>query len=344
MSIKKQPPALVKTKTGYAYNREYDYTTLSMIRLYAMGRSVSKNFNLLVVNRNEYGIQTIPCKESFNMKFTIYIPSDRNVYSNDGMLIQPLKKTRYDEDMLAEYNILCNKYEFNFIDFVDYFTKNNRWNCVSVSKTDPNDVDIMIKNVYSFGRITINDDVIINVDMETKFRFDRDLDMDTNRDYFNLLMSTISNKKNGVNGIMPASIFKLYSKLRWSNCDYRMPYITPSKTIKSLNVYDCIMDNVEVIIYTENQIKIYDSQWKPIEPVRGSNIKVFNTKYCKIFAFKFNVFCRMMIGKLRYRVVDSRTDENVHLFEVMYRYGVFRYRSRSGKNDCWRNMIILMGC
>lgn len=344
MSVKEQPIAFAKKRDGgYLFNREYNYTSFLMMKVYALGREFSEKFGLILVDFNDTSVRSVPMHLFKSVKFAIYVPTDRNVYLNDGTLVQPVEMDGSDIYMLEDSSDDYNKYEFDFNEFVKYYTQNTCWNYKSVSVNDPNDVDVYVKKVYKTGKLIIDNKVDITVDMNP-FRFTRDDDLVTNREYFRLLMSRISNKERGVNGIMPASMFFLYAKLRWESHQFKMPYISPSKNIKTLNVYDYLMDDIKVFVYTRPTVRIFDNMGEWCKTLSTGNISIFNDEYNRVYEFTFDEFCKLIYGKLKYKVIHSTTTEKLFLFEEMYKYAVFKFRSRSGKKDCWRNMFILMGC
>lgn len=339
---------LIPSGKGFLFDRNYDYTSYLLIKLFAWGSKIDSNFGFPIVNFEDHRFGSIPILRNMNIKFIVYYRDNVTVsFPSTGeeakVELEP-NDVRFIESYGAEDVSGMYKIVMDFKHQIEYFQAMNKWDILIRHynpATDDLDESHDFRHVFPYGRLIINDDIYIDVDMNP-FRYDWDSDHEDGLKRFRWFMDRVGCARDGVNGIMPSSLCMMYAEMRWSSGKFRLPYIAPCRDFRTLNFNSTIESKTYVMVYMRPEMDIYQND-KLIAP---SNIQIdrLDPRYSDVYALPFEHFRRLFNGKLKYKCIDRTTNHIYHFMEAIYPVMVFKFHARASAQGLLRNMFVLMGC
>lgn len=327
---------------GYMYDVSYNHTSYLLIKMYAMCNKINPDFRLPIVNFSDYAIGCIAIDEANDFKFVVYITPIMHAVCDPSIPMSTYKSGVEDRIFVGEDTTELVRVELGFIQLIKYFQTYGRWSFKTYS--DPGDCEGMenFEGVYKFGMLIINNHVHIRVDMNP-FRYNWDSDILAGEARLEKVMNTLSNKKCGVNGVMPQSLFRMYSEMRWRSKSFRMPYIPKCHQIRTLDMYEYRTDQMYVVTFMKPGMSLYDQRNELILPLDNDKYKIplFDKDYSEVYGIEFDVFTRLVYGRLKYKLYKD-DGKRIHYMENIYPIAMFKYYARASKNNLARTMFILM--
>ena len=340
MSKRKTASVLIYSHGSYLFDRAYDHTSYLLIRLYAWCSKINPEFNLPLVNFTDYKFGSVPILPEMDIKWVVYHnPEIRAWCPSDSFKCPDMELDSVDKRFLGSRDCSLVKNVLDFKEQVKYFQDHNEWDFAVERNVD--EVSYEFQGLLPSSQLIINDNIFIDVDLNV-FRYNADSNHEDGFKRLKWFMDRLNKKDGGVGGIMPMSLFRMYAHMRWQSGKFRMPYIAYCKQFRTLRMNSIVSDKTDVMLYMKPEYDVYD-MGGVIQPSQ-IEIDLLDPEYPVVYAIPFNVFRKLIYGKMKYKCENRETNSICHFMECVYPVGVFRFYGRNSKKKKQHYMFVLMGC
>ena len=303
-------------------------STYPLIELYALIKKVIPDFRFMYVTPSDQ-FRTLTMSDS--MKIIVYTPWNYKIMEPTGVYLNP---EDLDESDIMSLDEEFDKYDCKFVldfnkiihsiqnDMTSYYLAENIENMETCD----------FRNVIS-KRAFLCDRSHIVMDLKlTKNKSELEMD----EKLMTSLLGSLSNKDDGVAGYLPYTLLREYA---WTtthdNKKFKLPYISPSKSIRNLNVPKCGVG--DIMVFTKDNLIIFNNKQEKLHDVfeqRG----VFSKVYNRCYEIPYWDFMKLISTSFRYTVIDKMNGEMVDFKSVLYPIAIMVFKGRT--TDKLRNMYI----
>lgn len=303
-------------------------STYTLIQLYALMKKAVPDFRFIYINPSDQ-IRTLTLSDY--AKIIVYTPWNYKLMSPDGVYLESEDLSESDMASLSDgFDKYDCKYKLDLNKIVQSIQDNDTSYYVAENIENLKVCDF--RDIIS-KRAFLCDGSCVIMDLKlTKYKSEINID----RKLMTSLLGSLSKNDDGISGYLPYTLLREYT---WTtlheNKKFKLPYIAPSKSIRSLVVPKCGIG--DILIFTKSSFDIYDNKQKKLYDVfeqRGVFSKVYNMCY----EIPYWDFMKLMVTTFRYTVVDRTTGELVDFKSILYPIAVMTFKGRT--TDKLRNMYI----
>ena len=295
-------------------------STYPLIQLYALIKKIVPEFRFMYINPLDQ-LRTLTM--SANMQIIVYTAWNYRILEPTGRYIKSYELTEPDMFYLGKG---FNKYDCKFIlDFnkivhsIQYYNSSYyiAENIENLSTCDFR--NIISRNAFLCDRAHI----VMRLNL-LKNKWEIDID----EKLLASLLNSLNNKNNGIGGYIPYNLLREYAwTVSHDNKRFRLPYITPAKCIRNLDVPKCGIN--DIMVFTKDNFILFNNKQERLDDVfeqRG----LFSEVYNRCYEIPYWDFMKLMATSFSYTVVDKSTGEIVDLKSVLYPIALMRFKGRSG--------------
>lgn len=303
-------------------------STYSLIQLYALMKNIVPEFRFIYVNPSD---QMRTLTVSRHMSIIVYTPWNYRIVEPTGVYLNAEDLTDSDTVVLEDE---FDKYDCKFrLDF-NKIVKSIQDNMTSyyLAENIENMKTCDFRDIIS-RRSFLCDRSYIVMDLKMS-RCKGEVNVDV--DLMTSLVNSLSNKDDGISGYLPYTLLREYA---WTtshdNKRFKLPYVSPSKSIRSLSVPKCGIN--DVMVFTKSNYDIFNHKQKKLHDVfeqRG----VFSKVYNRCYEIPYWDFIKLMATTFRYTVIDKMTGEMVDFKSILYPIAIMMFKGRT--TDKLRSMYI----
>lgn len=294
-------------------------STYPLIQLYALIKKIVPEFRFMYINPLDQ-LRTLTM--SANMKIIVYTAWNYRIFEPTGRYIDSHELTESDMIYLGEG---FNKYDCKFIlDFnkivhsIQYY---NSSYYIAENIEDLRTCDF--RNVISRHAFLCDRGHIVMRLYLLKNRWEINID----EKLLASLLNSLNNKNNGIGGYIPYNLLREYAwTVSHDNKRFRLPYITPARCIRNLDVPKYGIN--DIMVFTKDNFILFNNKQERLDDVfeqRGLFSKVYN----RCYEIPYWDFMKLMSTSFSYTVVDKSTGEIVDLQSVLYPIALMRFKGRS---------------
>ena len=295
------------------------YSSYQLLKMYALIRKVIPDFRFIYVSPSDQ-FRTVTISD--NMQIKVYLPWNYQIFEPSGERLVGYELTDgdrfalshkanyYDQSVMLDLNKIIESYQDNHSSY--YFAEN-------IETLDVCDfIDVISKKAFLYDR-TYNVMPITMCEYQAQ--------PDPNEHTLQVMIDAVKSHNKAPSGYIPFMVLREYAWAAFhENRKIKLPYMTPSTEIRSLNVPKYGV--APVLVFTKDQYDFYDvheTKLKPLSAYYGTLSKV----YPKCYPIPYWDFMKIISTSFKYKIIDTESGEVIPFTDAIYQLAIMGFEGRT---------------